>query len=91
MKELHFLNRLIEAKLAVNPARVLLYISTNPSCHQKDMLEPLKMSRCILSQCCQLLINRGLIYQEGSYVSKTHELLDKGKNLVRKITDEQTK
>ena len=72
-------------KLAINPARVLLHIEANPDCQQKDMLEPLNISRAVLSQCCQLLINRGYVYQAGPYVAKTHNLETKGKTLLKSI------
>ncbi len=75
----------MEHKLALNPARVLLYIEANPACQQKDMLEPMNISRAVLSQCCQLLINKGLIFQEGPYIAKQHHLRDKGKFLLKAI------
>lgn len=91
MEHLHFLNRLMYHKLALNPARVLLYIETNPDCQQKDMLEPLNMRRGVLSQCCLLLINKGYIYQAGAYIAKTHTLETKGKTLLKSIkSDEPT-
>jgi hypothetical protein len=89
MDYLAFLNRLMEHKLALNPARVLLYIDANPGCKQCDMFGPLNMSRAVLSQCCNLLINKEMIYQEGSYISKTHEMRRKGKELLTKIKNEQ--
>jgi DNA-binding MarR family transcriptional regulator len=75
----------MEHKLALNPARVLLYIEANDECQQKDMLEPLGISRAVLSQCCQLLINKGLIFQAGSYIAKKHCLETKGKILLKSI------
>lgn len=88
MDHLQFLNRLMANRLALNPARVLLYIAANPACHQKDMLEPLNMSRTLLSQCCQLLINREIIFQEGNYISKTHNLRTKGEKLITLIKND---
>jgi DNA-binding MarR family transcriptional regulator len=85
MDHLQFLNQLMDNNLAVNPTRVLLYIQKNPACMQKDMLKPLKISRGLLSQCCMQLINKGYCYQEGSYVSKYHNLTNKGRELLESI------
>lgn len=85
MEHLHFLNQLMANKLALNPARVLLYIEANPHCQQKDMLKPLSISRGVLSQCCQLLLNKRLIVQHGSYVSKKHYLAPMGLELITSI------
>jgi predicted transcriptional regulator len=86
MEHLDFLNALIKYKLAVNPARVLLYVEANPACQQRDMLEPLNIkSRTLLSQSCHVLINQGLIFQDGPYTSKTHNMTDKGRLLIQKI------
>jgi predicted transcriptional regulator len=85
MTHLQFLNNLIANDLAVNPARVLLYILDNPKCQQKDMLEPLNIGRPVLSQCCRMLMHRGFIYQEGTYINKKHSLTGKGIELIKKI------
>jgi len=88
MDYLAFLNRLMANKLALNPARVLLFIDENPACKQSDMFGPLNMSRAVLSQCCQLLVNRELIYQDGAYIAKTHNMRKKGEELLTKIKNE---
>ena len=88
MNYLDFLNKMNSANLAVNQARVLLYINDNPECHQKDMVNKLTMSRAVLSQCCVALMNKGFIYQEGSYIKKTHSMTKKGETLIDLITNE---
>ena len=87
MDYLEFLNRLMKHKLALNPARVLLYIEANDECQQKNMIEPLNISRAVLSQCCQLLLNKRLIIQTGPYTSKKHSIVKMGIELLTKIKD----
>lgn len=87
MNHLDFLNRLMANKLALNPARVLLYIEANPHCQQRDMIKPMNISRAVLSQCCQILLNKRLIIQHGSYVAKKHILAEMGKELLTNIKD----
>lgn len=72
-------------KIALNPARVLFYILQNPKAKQRSMLKPLNIARPVLSQCCQMLISKGYIYQEGDYINKLHSLTPQGIELIKKI------
>lgn len=85
MNHLLFLNQLSEQNIAINPAKVLLYLKDNPESQQRDMVKPLKINRVVLSQCCRMLMHQRLLIQTGPYTAKKHILTESGLELVEKI------